>query len=589
MAFADDDRDRIRKAVSIVDLVSAVTTVKKSGRNHMAVCPFHQEKTPSMSLDVARGLFYCHGCHAKGDIFTFVQENEGLTFPETMERLASMAGITLTRDPAAERRAGQKKSLTEATAAAVEFYHRTLMKAPEAGHARSYLRNRGYGTEVVTDFKLGYAPHGERWDHLVRELRSQGIKDQVMIEAGLARKGRKGGLYDLFRDRVMFPTYDLHGSPVGFGGRVLGDGSPKYLNTPETPLYKKSELLYGMERARKDMQRDDVAVIVEGYTDVIALHRNGVPTAVATNGTALGEAHFNMIQRFAENVVLSFDPDSAGARAALRGEASMGSVGGSGVVTMEGLDIRVATLPDGMDPAEMVSSGRVEELTGSLRHEDCMPLREFVIRKRLAEVKTDNPEMVGPALESVRPLLSGLDEFALDEYARMIASIVGGDPQVIKGMLKGRSSRGGSKAPTHKRQPLRDRTERELLRAVLDDCTVLSQLQDFSERFEIPLHRESALHIIKLVDQMEEASGPVPVEMLDDEVSEFLVSLVMSTEPVGQVHDLITRLRVLDIEARLDTVRRQLDVLAPEEQTASPLAQELLALAQEKRDLEQRD
>ena len=521
MGGMDDDRDRIRKAVSIVDLVSAVTTVKKTGRNHMAVCPFHQEKTPSMSLDVARGLYYCHGCHQKGDIFTFVQENEGLTFPEAMERLAGMAGITLTRDPAAEKRQGQKRGLIEATAAAADFYHQTLMKSADAGHARAYLRSRGYDAETVAEFKLGYAPHGDRWDHLVRELRARGIKDKVMVDAGLARKGQRGGLYDLFRDRVMFPTYDLQGSPIGFGGRVLGDGTPKYLNTPETPIYKKSETMYGIDRARREIQKRGTAVIVEGYTDVIALHRNGMPIAVATNGTALGESHFQLLRRFAERIVLSFDPDAAGARAALRGEESLGRTGGSGVVTLEGLDIRVAELPDGSDPADMVSTGQLEDLAARLDPDKCVPLREFIIRRRLSEVRLDNPELIGPAIESVKPLLAGLDPFAMDQYARLIASVVGGDHAVIARML----GSGGSTRRSENRQHAsrsssltgRQKTERALIRAALQDVSNVELLGE-PGRFTTELHRAAVEHIREVAGETE--SGPIPLEMGDDEVSD---------------------------------------------------------------------
>ncbi|MDX1448626.1 MAG: DNA primase, partial [Acidimicrobiia bacterium] len=341
MAFSDEDRDRIRAAVNIADLVAELTTVKRSGRNHMAVCVFHQEKTPSMSLDVARGLYKCHGCHAAGDIFTFVQETQGLTFPEAMEWLARRAGIQLTEDPAAAKRAGRRKALVDVSRAALEFYHARLMSAADAGQARAYLRSRGYDADTVADFKLGYAPGGDRSDHLVRELRSRGFQDRVMIEAGLARKGRGGGSYDYFRDRLMFPTWDIQGEVVGFGGRILGDGQPKYLNTPETPIYKKSRLLYGLDRARREIQRAGYAVVVEGYTDVISLHRHGLPLAVATNGTALGDDHFELLRRFTERIVLAFDADAAGSRAARRGESL-------DIPVRLDLDLRVAEMPPGV-------------------------------------------------------------------------------------------------------------------------------------------------------------------------------------------------------------------------------------------------
>lgn len=581
MAFADDDRDRIRKAVNIVDLVSAVTTVKKSGRNHMAVCPFHQEKTPSMSLDVARGLFYCHGCHVKGDIFTFVQENEGLSFPEAMERLAGVAGITLTRDPAAERKAGQKKALTEATVAAVDFYYRTLMKAPEAGHARGYLRARGYGAETVTDFKLGYAPHGDRWDHLVRELRAQGIKDNVMVDAGLARRGKKGGLYDLFRDRVMFPTFDLHGSPVGFGGRVLDDGTPKYLNTPETPLYKKSELLYGLDRARREIQKAGRAVIVEGYTDVIGMHRNGLKIAVATNGTALGDDHFELLRRFTDQIVMAFDSDAAGGRAALRGDELQ-------IPVRLDLDLRVAKMPPGRDPAEMVQNGELEALESAL--DTAVPLVRFRIEKVLEGVDVTEPEARARTLKQLGPVLKKVDDnLALNEYVRFVADRLQIDSGAVLEAIGRRPRRSARPEPGQRPQSeLRERIERELLRAILVDGGAGKAAGVRAEGFHYPELR-TAFELIEPGLKDLDPGQQVALPAVEEPGAELLVELAMTDTPVGTVGDLSARLRVLDIDQRIAEVRRQLDTLSTEEQTGSPLAAELVGLLEEKRKWEHRD
>ncbi len=580
----DDDRDRIRKAVSIVDLVSAVTTVKKSGRNHMAVCPFHQEKTPSMSLDVARGLYYCHGCHQKGDIFTFVQENEGLTFPEAMERLAAMAGITLTRDPSAEKRQGQKRALIDATASAVDFYHQTLMKSADAGHARAYLRSRGYDAETVADFKLGYAPHGDRWDHLVRELRARGIKDTVMIDAGLARKGQRGGLYDLFRDRVMFPTFDLQGSPIGFGGRVLGDGTPKYLNTPETPIYKKSETMYGIDRARREIQKRGTAVIVEGYTDVIALHRNGMPIAVATNGTALGDDHFDLLRRFTDTIVMAFDSDAAGGRAALRGDEL-------DVPVRLDLDLRVAKMPAGRDPADMVSGGDLELLEKAI--DTAVPLVQFRIEKEIDGVDVSEPEARARTLKRLGPILGKVDdELAFTEYARFVADRLRIDIDAVFEAVGRRRRRSGARSANVQRSrpqgTLRTRIERELLRAVLADAHSAGQVDLGAVEFHDRLV-EAAFSLI--MAQLEDAQPGTPVALPDaeGEVSELIMSLAMNKTPVGSATDVFARLKVIDIEEQITHVRSELDQLSAEEQTSSPLFAQLLALQDERRKWEHRD
>jgi DNA primase len=580
----DDDRDRIRKAVSIVDLVSAVTTVKKTGRNHMAVCPFHQEKTPSMSLDVARGLYYCHGCHQKGDIFTFVQESEGLTFPEAMERLAGMAGLTLTRDPAAEKRSGQKRALTEATAAAVDFYHQTLMKSPDAGHARAYLRSRGYDAETVAEFKLGYAPHGDRWDHLVRELRARGISDRVMVDAGLARKGQKGGLYDLFRDRVMFPTFDLQGSPIGFGGRVLGDGTPKYLNTPETPLYKKSETMYGIDRARREIQKRGTAVIVEGYTDVIALHRNGLPIAVATNGTALGDDHFELLRRFTDTIIMAFDSDAAGGRAALRGDELE-------VPVRLDLDLRVAKMPEGRDPADMVASGELDLLEKAI--DTAVPLVQFRIEKEIEGVEISEPEARARALKRLGPILKRVDdELAFTEYARFVADRLRIDIGAVFDAV-GKRRRQGRVGPAPVRRPkqqgtLKTRVERELLRAVLEDAHSASLIDLGAVEWDDHIVA-AAFELIRPQLNGAEPGTPVELPELDGDVAELIMSLAMMKTPVGSASDLYARLKVIDVEQRIADVRRRIDELPAAEQTSSPLFGELLALQDERRKWEHRD
>ena len=580
----DDDRDRIRKAVSIVDLVSAVTTVKKTGRNHMAVCPFHQEKTPSMSLDVARGLYYCHGCHQKGDIFTFVQENEGLTFPEAMERLAGMAGITLTRDPAAEKRQGQKRALIDATAGAVDFYHQTLMKSADAGHARAYLRSRGYDAETVAEFKLGYSPHGDRWDHLVRELRARGIKDKVMVDAGLARKGQRGGLYDLFRDRLMFPTFDLQGLPIGFGGRVLGDGTPKYLNTPETPIYKKSETMYGIDKARREIQKRGTAVIVEGYTDVISLHRSGMPIAVATNGTALGDDHFELLRRFTDTIVMAFDSDAAGGRAALRGDELE-------VPVRLDLDLRVAKMPEGRDPADMVSNGELDLLEKAI--DTAIPLVQFRIEKEIEGVDISEPEARARTLKKLGPILGKVDdELAFTEYARFVADRLRIDIDAVFESVGRRRKRGRASARSVQRSrpqgTLRTRVERELLRSVLADAGSATTIDLASIEF----HDHLVAAAFELIaPQIGDAEPGTPVEIPDGEgdVAELIMSLAMSKNPVGSVGELVARLKVIDIEEQISEIRRQIDGLPSEEQTSSPLFSQLLALQDERRKWEQRD
>lgn len=565
MAFSDEDRDRIRAAVNIADLVAEHTTVKRSGRNHMAVCVFHQEKTPSMSLDVARGLYKCHGCHAAGDIFTFVQETQGLTFPEAMEWLARRAGITLTVDPASARRAGKRRALVDVTRAALEFFHARLMASPDAGHARAYLRSRGYDSETVADFKLGYAPGGERHDHLARELRARGFDDRVMIDAGLARRGR-GGAYDYFRDRLMFPTWDIQGEPVGFGGRILGEGQPKYLNTPETPIYKKSRLLYGLDRARREIQRAGYAVVVEGYTDVISLHRHGIPMAVATNGTALGDDHFELLRRFADRIVLAFDADAAGSRAARRGEDL-------DIPVRLDLDLRVAEMPGGVDPADLVQQGRLAEMEEAIAR--AKPLLQATIEHELASHDLGEPESRARALRAIAPRIAKVsDDIARAEYARFVADRMRVDLGTVEQAVGIRPRRRPGARPAPRRTASDGRMERELLRSVLADGVAAREAGVTADDFVSDEVRAAFL----LVSDRLGIPGPVGIPGGDDDANRLLIDLVTDEAPPDPVGDVLWRVRDHAIRRRVEELEAELGGLTPADQGYSETMGELVRL-----------
>ena len=279
-----------------------------------------------------------------------------------------------------------------ATTLAVEFYTQRLKSGSDAGAARSYLRGRGYDGDVVDQFSLGYSPN--EWEELVKHLRSKGINDDSMIRAGLASRSRKGGLIDRFRGRVMFPIFDVRGDAVGFGARILEGDGPKYLNSSESPIYHKSRLLYGLNWAKSDIVRKDTSVVVEGYTDVIAMHLAGMPIAVATCGTALGEDHLDLLRRFSERVVFAFDADEAGAGAALRGFDR--SVPGD-------LDLRVAVLPDGKDPADVVADGDVDKLRVAV--DESRPLLAFRIESELAKYNLTEPEARSKAVRAAGEII----------------------------------------------------------------------------------------------------------------------------------------------------------------------------------------
>ncbi len=345
MAIVDDDIERIRSTVSIVDVVAQHVQLRKSGRNWLGLCPFHAERTPSFNVREETGRYKCFGCDASGDVFTFVQEIEHVDFVGAVEQLAAKAGIQLTYTTAGHsKERARRKQLVEAMTKAIEWYHDRLLNDPDARSARDYLRSRGLAGDVARTFKIGWAP--DEWDALSR---GAGVAPDLLRDNGLAFSNRSGRLQDAFRARVLFPIFNENGEAVGVGGRILpGSTDPaKYKNSPETPIYTKSKTLYGLNWAKADIVAADQAIVCEGYTDVIGFHRAGLPRAVATCGTAFTEEHVRLLKRYANRVVLAFDADAAGQGAAERFYEWEQKYQ---------VEVSVARFPGGKDPGELAQS-----------------------------------------------------------------------------------------------------------------------------------------------------------------------------------------------------------------------------------------
>ena len=345
MGIVDEDVRKVRDESDIIRIITEHTQLKKTGAQWMGLCPFHGEKSPSFSVNAEKGVYYCFGCQVSGDVIDFVREIEGLDFAGSVEFLAAKTGIPLRyTDHNEGRRRNRRKEHAEIVQKAVDFYHQRLLEDPAARPARDYLRSRGYGGEVARQFQIGWAP--DDWSLLSRAL---GLSDDDLRATGLGGINKRGGQYDFFRARIVFPIFDAQGSPVGFGGRKLPDGEgPKYKNTSDAAeYYSKSEVLYGLHWAKAEAGRLDELVVCEGYTDVIGCHLVGIERAVATCGTALTPSHARLIGRFAKRVVLAFDADGAGQAAAER------------VYAWEeefGLQFAVAALPEGADPGDLAGS-----------------------------------------------------------------------------------------------------------------------------------------------------------------------------------------------------------------------------------------
>jgi DNA primase len=566
------DIDLVREATDLVELISEVTKVKRSGRSFMAVCPFHEEKTPSMSVDRVRGLYNCFGCGKHGDIFTFVEETQGLDSPEALEALARRAGITLVRDPADARMRGRRGAAVEAIRKAIEVYHDRLKKAPEAGPARAYLRHRGYDVEVIDEWRIGFA--AVDWDTLTKALRAGGVEEKVLIDAGLSRKGPKG-VYDVFRGRLMFPIHDLRGDPVGFGGRKIDEidrnqtNNPdaKYVNSADSVLYHKAQLLYGLDRARREISEESPAVVVEGYTDVIAMHLAGVKTAVATCGTALGEGHFDLLRRFGERVVLAFDSDEAGSKAALRGDQLESPF-------RLDLDLRVADMPDGLDPADLVQQGRGAELAAAVK--GAKPLLERRIEHEVARHDLTGPEGRARALHAAAEQVRRVkDPIARREYSRHLARVVGVDLETAEAAIAGGSRRGaGADSPTER--PL-DRMEAELLRFLVVHP---DRVSDFgADDFTDP----------RLAAAFGALARPWPdgkvelTEIADSGSRSLFISLSMEARPLSSSDEITARVMERRLDREIADLEQELAGMEPGSEAHSDNLRRLIALQQEKR------
>lgn len=420
--ISDEDVQRVREASDIVAVVGEHAPVKQRGRDFWCCCPLHHEKTPSLKIDPALQLWHCFGCGEGGDVFAFVMKVEDLTFPEAVRKLAERAHIEIVEAGGrgvSSSRKGRLKDVCRATAA---FYHTQLMRSPArpAADARAYLAGRHLGGAVPKTWNLGFAPGNGA---LVRHLSAQGFKPDEMLEANVATKGRDGHLRDRFFNRVMFPINDAQGDCIAFGGRVIGKGEPKYLNSQETPIFHKSQVLYGLDKAKAAMASTGCAVVVEGYTDVIALHENGISFAVATLGTALTMRHIRILARHAQKrIVYLFDGDAAGQRAADRALAfidrSMTPEAGKSRI-----ELCAVTLPDNLDPAEFVEARGADALKKLI--DEARPLLSYGIERRLAAYDLATAEGRARALEDALAVLAPIkDSILAKDYAVQIAGRV---------------------------------------------------------------------------------------------------------------------------------------------------------------------
>ena len=577
----DEDVAYIRDRAPIDEIVGEYVQLKSAGGGQKkGLCPFHDEKSPSFHVTPSKGYFHCFGCQTGGDVIAFLMKIDHLTFTETIERLADRMGYTLRYDEGGSSAptfsAGARSRLIAANTEAARFYQEQLNTSPDAAHGRDLLTKRGFDKDACMQFGVGFAP--DEWDALTKHLRAQGYSIDELETAGLSKMGQRGPI-DRFRNRLTWPIRDISGDVVGFGCRKLAsdeeDQGPKYLNTPETPVYKKSQVLYGLDAAKKEIAKKRQAVIVEGYTDVMAAQLAGITTAVATCGTAFGSDHIRILRRllmdddsFRGEVIFTFDGDAAGQKAALRAFSE-----DQKFVTQT----FVAVEPDGLDPCEL------RQQKGDLALRDLIarrvPLFEFAIRAELAHHKLDSAEGRVNALNAAAPLVAQIRDKSLrPEYTRLLAGWLGTEVEIVsKAVAQGvKSQPKVSEAiePTTEDSNWRPDPnearlilEREVLKARLQEAALFTRTlwSDIEPgAFTHPAYQE----LRKTIDE----TPAISAETISDERIKTLFT-ELTVEPIradgkptpSYVESIVARLREVAISRSIAELKSSLQRLNPVE------------------------
>ncbi len=551
MTIPKDVIDRIRQAADIVAIVGQSVTLKQTGNHFSGLCPFHREKTPSFKVFPDSQNFHCFGCGEGGSVFDFVMKTDGLSFPEAVRQLGAEVGVEVPDRDVHDEADDVRAEISETLELAARFFVSEL-GGPRGGPARTYLAGRGLTDETIARYRLGLAPAG--WDNLIRALARH--RDPAALErAGLAIPGKKSGRhYDRFRDRIVFPITGPSGRVVGFGGRVLGDEEPKYLNSPETPVYHKSSVLYGIREARTLARQEKRVIIVEGYMDVLALHQAGVTNAVATCGTAVTADHARVLSRFAPEIVFVFDGDEAGLRAALRGFETL---------LPTGVTVSAVELSKGQDPDDIVREGGAEAF--GARVEARQDVVGFFYRQSRGDPKP-------AAVDRLASLVARVPErIPRRELSARAADWFKFDETTFVDAVEARTAGRGGPVPVAVRRPGgREVTgvEADLLRAVLADPSFWGELAELlaHEGIRQTLSRRVRPCVFELLDRIGASEAPVAPASLrdqvhDDAVRAFVMAVAAEPPPSTAVlrqlqRDLATSLPRMALEREADRLRR---------------------------------
>jgi DNA primase len=527
--FTDESKQRVREAADIVEIVSAYTDLRQRGKDWWGLCPFHDENSASFKVNPLDKLYYCFGCEASGDVFSFVEEKEGLSFPEAVESVAERYGVELEReaeDPRAEAARRKRARLYEVLERTSQFYVKYLWEGEkrEAVHAREYLAERGLEEVALRKFGVGFAPN--RWDAVLLGGQTAGFKIEELFDAGLLRRNKRGP-YDYFRQRIMFPIRDQRGRVLGFGARAQRpDEKAKYVNSPEGDLYTKGSTLYGIDLARSPIAKTKRAIVVEGYTDVIALHQAGVEEVVAIMGTAITPEQLKTLGGLTETVVLALDADRAGADAMIRAQRVAGD---------RGMDLRVAAMPEDADPADMLAAGQIERF-GELV-DGAVDVVSYQVTVVLDRADTATPAGRDRAMDEVGQILKPAEgSVRFDESIRKVSDRLGIDPSLVRERVRtarpvqevaGKVQEPERQAPVERAQLTpREARERALLAMCISDPKrgrgVIERLR------EEHMTTGGATALAWLRDHLDDPASGLPRD--DQQLTSLITELVMTAE-----------------------------------------------------------
>ncbi len=507
MAFRENIVDEIKSRCNIVDVIGRVVVLKKTGGNYKGLCPFHNEKTPSFIVSETRQTYKCFGCGEGGDVIGFVQRYHNLDFQEAIEKLAEEYGINLDTSQFASE--GKKAALYEINRETAAFFYKRFRK--DANKANAYMLKRGLDVDTLRKFGIGFAD--DEWDSLWLHLKEKGFSEENLMSLGLISRGKKDQTkyYDRFRSRVMFPIINTRGKVIGFGGRALGDDEPKYLNSPESTVFLKKNNLYGLNLTRQDINREDCAVLVEGYMDVISLYKHGIRNVAASLGTALTENQASMLKRYTKNVVLAYDADAAGQAAALRGVD---------VLYAAGCKARVLMLPECKDPDEYIKLRGKDAFLRLI--EEALPLVDFKLHllRQKSDLKTTEGRI--SYLQEAAAILRPLSPVEADAYIGKIAAEAGISEGAIRLEVFGNTTQRPEKqapAPEVRQRGEEKRSnrgndmlERNLLRLALLKGAYIPKIQPYRDAFQRPAHKR----IFQLMETLYRGDGEIDLQVLED-------------------------------------------------------------------------